>query len=551
MMPMPMPYLLPPLLLALVFARPLAAQVSLSESHLPVVVIQTIPPGEIPDEPKIPAHMGIVWHPDGSPNSPAGPFDAYDGWVGIEIRGSSSQSFPKKNYAVETREADGSARNVSLLGLPAENDWILHGPFSDKSLLRNAITYVLAGQLMAYAPRVRFCEVLINGDYKGVYLLTEKIKRDRNRVDISNLKPEDNSGDELTGGYILKFDKWDGAHSEGFQSQFRPYPGAAEGVYYQYHEPAPDEITDAQREYIRAFVHQMEFVLQGPDFADPERGYPAYFDLDALVHYFFLQELGRNVDGYRLSTFLSKDKDSVSPLFKAGPVWDFNLAYGNVDYCTGPSPAGWAVHFNDVCPSDAWSVQFWWRKIFEEPAFRYRLCSRWQALRAADGRLSDTRVTGLVDSLATLLGPAAQRNFERWPVLGTYVWPNSFVGGTYAAELDFLRQWLSQRLAWMDREWADCRAPVPPVPAEPAELVVLPNPAAARVVFRIPAEVSEPLVIDIFDVLGRPLERLSAPAAVAAREVVWDQPAAPGVYLYRIGVAGRTRWEGRLVRLGG
>ena len=156
-------------ILGFLVSTPAEAQI-LTSSQLPIVIIDT-DGSEIPDEPKIMAYMGVIDNGPGVLNNVDDAFNAYDGYIGIELRGSSSQMYPKKQYAVETREADGSNLNVSLLGMPSENDWILNGPFSDKSLIRNVLTYTLTRQMGWYATRTRFCEVIINGDYRGLYVL--------------------------------------------------------------------------------------------------------------------------------------------------------------------------------------------------------------------------------------------------------------------------------------------------------------------------------------------------------------------------------------------
>ena len=239
-----------------------------TQSNLPIVIIETYGQN-IPDEPKITVDMGIIFNGPGEINYLTDPFNDYDGIVGIEKRGSSSQwFFPKDQYAFETRDAEGNNLNVSLLGLPAENDWILHAPYSDKSLMRNVLTYKWANEMGAYAPRTVFCEVILNGDYQGVYVLMEKIKRDENRVDIAEMDENDLAGDSLTGGYIIKIDKNEGAGNAGWESEFPPYPGAWQEVYYQYHYPKPENIKYQQKQYIQQFVNNFETVMNSSNFND-------------------------------------------------------------------------------------------------------------------------------------------------------------------------------------------------------------------------------------------------------------------------------------------
>ena len=186
-------------------------------SNLPLVFLTT--EDSIVDDPRVGARMSIVNNDSGLNHLTDDPTD-YDGPVTIEIRGASSQAFPKKGYSFETVDEYGQNNNVSLLGMPPENDWILHGPYTDKSLIRNALVYELGDRIHRYVSRRRFCELFVNDDYRGVYLLVEKIKRDANRVDLAKLLPSDTLGDELTGGYILKFDKFNGEASGSWTSPY-------------------------------------------------------------------------------------------------------------------------------------------------------------------------------------------------------------------------------------------------------------------------------------------------------------------------------------------
>ena len=316
-----------------------------------------------------------------STNALSDGYNHYDGKIGIEIRGASSQWFEKKGYGFETRNADNSNNNVELLGMPTENDWVLHGPYSDKSLIRNALAYTMAGWIMEYAPRVRFCEVILNDEYQGVYLLTEKIKVDQNRVNVSKMDQNDIAGDELTGGYVIKFDKAQGAENGSWASDFPPNDDAWQEARFLYHYPKPNDITLEQASYIQNFIKELEITLKSDDYAHLTNGYRKYIDVQSFIDYMFINEIGRNVDGYRLSTYMYKDRDSKNGKLRKGPVWDFNLAFGNVDYCIGPAVGGWAMDFYDFCPDDFWIIHFWWDRLREDEAFYREAAERWSALR--------------------------------------------------------------------------------------------------------------------------------------------------------------------------
>lgn len=484
------------LLLALaLLAAPLAAQeVEFTSSNLPIVIVDT--DGQtIPDEPKIAARMRIIDNGPGARNHLTDPANDYDGYIGIEIRGSSSQMYPKKQYGVETWDAAGEDIDVSLLGFPEEEDWILHAPYSDKSLMRNVLVYRLARAMGHYASRTRFCELVLDGSYQGIYILMEKIKRDNNRVDISKLNEDEISGDDLTGGYLLQIDRREEGWSSGFlgvDSDWRPY--------YQYREPDADDIVPEQERYIQLFIRDFEVMMASLDFDDPQTGYPSLLDLDSFVDFFLLNEISKNVDGYRLSSYLYKDKDSNDPRLHAGPVWDFNLAFGNADYYDGALTAGLQVHAD--LQGDEYPIPFWWPKLVGSEPFESAAKERWSELR--DGLFHEDSLMQRIDGLTALLEESRTRNFERWPVLDQYVWPNAYIGGSYAAEVAYLKGWIRDRLAWMDAEFDLAVATAPMNEAKPLTISSpSPNPAFAQAELRITLPSAQHVRADLYDVLGR------------------------------------------------
>ena len=417
----------------------------LPENKLPQVVINTNGSG-IVDEPKIDAQMTITVNEQ---------ID-YEGGIGIEIRGSSSQFFPKKQFGFETRDAANEDVNVSLLGFPEEEDWILYAPYSDKSLMRNMLIYDLSREIGRYTSRAKFVEVTINGWYNGVYVLMEKLKRDSNRIDINKLKVDENSGEDLTGGYILKIDKARGSNefsytsTNSITSAYNPnHANSGQKIHFLYDTPDEEDITTEQKTYISNYLASFENALAGTNFTNPTTGYATYIDTQSFIEFFLLNELSNNVDGYRLSTWLTKDKNEK---LKMGPIWDFNLAFGNADYCSGGATNVWAYKFNERCPQDFWLIPFWWERLLEDPAFVSQLKSRWTELRS--GAFSNTAILQKIDAYTetlTLSG-GIQENFQKWRVLGQYVWPNNFVGNTYAEERNYLINWINDRISWLDTE---------------------------------------------------------------------------------------------------
>jgi len=466
------------------------AQVDFASSNLPIMLIETEGNAEIPDDPKIDAQMKLIANGIGETNSINDIANEYNGKIGIEIRGSSSAAlFPKKGFGFETRESDDSNNNVSLLGMPTENDWVLHGPYSDKTLIRNALAYLIAAELMDYAPRVRHIELVLNDEYRGVYLLTEKIKRDKDRVDVSKLNPEDTEGDQLTGGYIIKVDKSTGSGA-GWNSEFSSL-GGNRSHSFLYHDPKYEELQDEQIDYIQKYMFEFESMMDSENYNDPLTGYPNWIDEDSFMASFFVNEISKNVDGYRLSTYLFKDRDSINSRLRSGPVWDFNLAFGNANYCEGETTQGWAYEFNNICLGDKWNVPFFWEKLYDDLSYRSNIKETWFDLRT--GVLSTASILGIVDSLSNLLSSSQVRNFEQWPVLGEWVWPNFNVANSYSQEVFYMRNWILQRLEWMDGkiELFDVDLDI-----FREDFIVYPNPADQSINITIP-----PRTIDSFELL--------------------------------------------------
>ncbi len=410
------------------------------ENALPLVAIYT-QNVTIPDEPKIQAILKISDR--GEP--------LFEGPVGIETRGQSSQYFyPKKQYGFETRSTEDFELDVdvSLLGLPEEEDWILQAPYGDKSLMRNVLTYSLSEDMGRYASRTRYVNLNLNDQNDGVYVLMERLKRDVNRIDINELRPVENEGSALTGGYILKIDK--GTEINPTTAFASKYTSSEQSViHFLYESPDAETITAAQKDYIQRYISDFEDALQSENFTDANEGYKAYINVDSFVDFFILTELGNNVDGYRLSTWLTKDRDEK---LKMGPVWDFNLAYGNANYCAAERYDVWAYRLSDRCPGDFYPVPFWWMRLMQDPAFKEAVKTRFTSLR--QGVLSDASIAAKIEQYRELLDSSnnAGYNFSRWPILGEWVWPNFFVGQTYNEEVDYLKEWTLNRTAWLDEQ---------------------------------------------------------------------------------------------------
>ena len=500
-------------------------------SHLPIVIVNTNGQ-DIPNEIKITAHMGIIDNGPGETNHISDPYNHYDGFIGIEMRGSSTLWFPKKQFAVETRDSLGENNNVSLFGMPEENDWIFNAPYTDKSLMRNVLIYKMARDAGRYASRSHYFELVLNGDYRGVYVMLEKVKRDDNRVDIATLNPNDVSGDDLTGGYIIKIDKWDGENVGGWYSE--PQLENYSGFYYQYHYPKPDDIVPEQQEYIINYIDNFEQVMISENFSDSTSGYASIINWYSFVDFLIMQEITKNVDGYRLSSYLYKDKDSNDGLLVAGPIWDFNLGFGNADYYEGWDIQGWQVEA--VLPPNDFGNPFWWSLIWSDESFRWSVQQRWHELR--QNMLSNAAVNTVIDSLRDHIGIAADRNFERWPTLGEYVWPNYFIGENYDDEVEYLRDWINTRMEWMDNELLATHGNICLIPEVFALNPVYPNPFNRSASIRYLLPIDTNIKLDVFNSKGTHVYHLFEGEKQAGIHILsWDgknnygQDVSSGMYI--------------------
>lgn len=404
-------------------------------TKLPLMMIQT--DGQsIMDDPRINCHMGIIYHGPGNQNCVADNFNHYFGDISIELRGSTSQSFPKTPYGFSTLDENGASKNVSLLGMPEENDWVLLNPYTDKTFMRDLMSYDLGRALGWYASRAQFLELFVDGDYKGVYVLLEKIKRDDERVDIAKLDNTMNSGDALTGGYIYKIDKTTG-NSGGvwYSSNY--------GVSLQNHVPSWDEITTAQQNYLQYYINSFENSLVSSAYANPQTGYRKYANIFSFADLFILNEVSNNVDGYRLSTYIHKDRDSRCGRFTMGPIWDYNLSFGNANYCNGQPTSGWQMYQGCGDGSSKWID-----RMLQDPWFKDVLGCRYAALRQTI--LSTNALTSRVDSYRNYLLEAHVRDSTVWQTIGNWIWPNAWVASTWQGEIDNMKDWIVNRMQWLD-----------------------------------------------------------------------------------------------------
>ena len=488
-----------------IYATALLASFSLAQTYdLPIVFIDT--KGECLDQnvtEKIPATMKVL---DGATNNVADSAKGTRYDIGIKVRGQSSAKFPKPGYSIEVRDEKGEGMDVSLFGLPPADDWVLHGPYVDKSMMRNALAHWLFRQAGHYSPRTRHFDLYINGVYRGVYVLIEKIKRGKYRVNVSKLKETDISGDDVTGGYIWAFDKtgtntggmgFDDVNTEGFST--------ADGLNVIMHYPKKEKLQQQQQAYLKKYLEDLENLFKN---GGNGSGYENYVDMTSALDYVLHEEVTNNSDSYWCSFFLHKPKDSKGGKVTLGPAWDFNLAMSNGGGIGSTSTDGWQIEnpqkqgqggmmmMGGGLKAPNWLIGMW-----KDSLYQSELKKRWAELRS--GVWHTKTMDAYLDSMKVYITKAADRNFKRWPNLGQGsgqgdpdpepmkycsnqnqggqnqnpwgMWGGGMGGGlamggnnanTWDGEFEHLRKKMKERMLWMDRQLGFTE-PAQPIVTEP------------------------------------------------------------------------------------
>ena len=422
--------------LLVLFSLSVTAQ-NFTDSNLPIVVIETDNGANIPDEPKVLGTMKIIWHQDGSRNYLADidtpEFLNYDGRIGIERRGSSSQNFNKKPYGLGTLQDDNvTNNNVSILGMPAENDWILNSLAFDQTGMRDVLAYELSNRIGQYASRSMYCEVVINGDYKGLYVFMEKIKPDNHRVNVEKMDQTCNQYPEVTGGYIVKADKTTGGDPVAWTMQ--GYGGGGwwggSSTDFILHYPKPADVTNTQKNYIHNVFNSLASVANQHN-TSASSGIPSVIDIASFIDFMMIAEYASNVDVYSFSTFFHKDRCGK---LRAGPVWDYNLAFGYDAFGNRSRYDVW--QFNN---SDNNGPKFW-KDLFDTDLFRCYLSKRWFELTEPGQPLNYEFVCSRIDEIDALISEAVARDNQRWNQMSQH-----------AQYVNDMKNWLQQRTNWLNQ----------------------------------------------------------------------------------------------------
>lgn len=463
---------------------------------------------------KMPATMSVL---DAATNNVADSAKGTHYDIGIKVRGQSSAKFPKPGYSVEVRDNQGEGLDVSMLGLPPADDWVFHGPYVDKSMMRNALAHWLFRQAGHYSPRTKHFDLYINGVYRGVYVLIEKIKRGKYRVDVSKLKETDISGDDVTGGYIWAFDKT-GTNTGGMGNEDINKEGfkTADGLNVIMHYPKKENLQQQQQAYLKKYLEDLENLFKN---GKNGSGYENYVDMTSALDYVLHEEVTNNSDSYWCSFFLHKPKESKGGKVTLGPAWDFNLAMSN-----GSQPenggnnnggnngfnwnmwggggmggggmgssgtTGWQIESTMKTGMSGLKIPNWLLGMWKDSHYQSELKKRWAELRSGVWHTKTMDV--YLDSMKTYLTKAADRNFKRWPNLGQSsgqgdsdpqpmkycnqgggqqgMWGmNMPMGGynadTWDGEFEHLRKKMKERMAWMDQQLGFTE-PAQPIVTEP------------------------------------------------------------------------------------
>lgn len=336
----------------------------------------------------------------------------------IKGRGNSTWGMPKKPYRLKLNASS------SILGMPKNKHWVLLANYADKTLMRNELAFEISRRMeFAYTPRFQHVDVILNGDYVGNYMLGEHIRIDKNRINIPELEPSDV---DITGGFLLEIDERKG-EPEWFETN-------KAGMIFCINRP--EDIPANQKEYISNYIQNLEDILYSKDGINPVEELPKILDLKSFIDYLLLNELSKNVDGnLRLSTYVYKNRGDDKIYF--GPVWDYDISFGNADYLGGDQIYGWYAR-----------TAAWYQQFFSHPEFEIMVKERWNELR--NGALADLHP--FIEETAEKLKISQKKNFERWDILNIKVWPNPVITGSYAGEVNYMKNWLSNRLRWMDSQ---------------------------------------------------------------------------------------------------
>ena len=354
--------------------------------------------------------------------------------TGVRGRGNASWNFPKKPYRLKFDEKQ------QLLDAPAKaKKWTLINNYGDKTLMRNILAFELSRRFgLAYTPYCHPVDVVLNGEYRGCYQLCDQIEVNKNRVNITEMEPEDVALPELSGGYLIEVDAYASTEASHFYSTL--------GTPVTIKSPDDEDIVNAQTRYITDYFNRMENAVFASNFADPETGYRRFLDLDSFLKHFMVGEMSGNTDTY-WSVYMTKDRESDK--FFTGPVWDFDIAFDN-DQRTYPIEAHTDYIFASKGSVASEAMRRMVNRIVkEDDGARQRLLELWSEARNTKG-IDETSLLEYVDKTVELLNESQKLNFLRWNILSERVHENPQASGSYEGEVAIVKNFIRKRLPQLD-----------------------------------------------------------------------------------------------------
>lgn len=351
------------------------------------------------------------------------------------LRGNNSMTHPKKPYRIKFD------KKQQPLDAPAKaKKWTLINNYGDKTLMRNMIAFEVARNVgMEYVPYSRPVDVILNGEYKGCYQLSDQIEVGEGRVPVAEMEETDIADEALTGGYLIEVDAYASGEISWFQS--------SRGIPVTIKSPDDDKITPEQTNYIKSYFNKLENAAYSVKYDSPTTGYRTLLDINSFLQHFIVGEVSGNTDTY-WSTYMYKKRND--PKFYVGPVWDFDLAFEN-DNRTYPINNKTCYIYQWVNSSSAGTMDVLVERIVvNDTRTAGDLLEMWSATRA--NGLSGESLCDFVDKWAAEMDASQRLNFMRWDILNTKVHENPQASGSYEGEVAWVKNYLRERIAWMDNK---------------------------------------------------------------------------------------------------
>lgn len=403
-------------------------------TNLPIVVIDTN--GQFVSQ-SLPVRSSFAVIGDGSVDEATNDFQDpvdVDCYADVNIRGHSSAMLSKKSYRITLYKNEDSDKeyDTSLMGMASESDWVLYGPYQDLTCMRNVLMYDIGRETMSWAPDTRYCELWLNGDYNGIYVMVETVKVTENRLDLATYSL-------ITGesSFLLSRDISDSGSFE-----FSTYTNSL-GLFYQIMSlkyPKSDTILDSQKKWVQDYIDEFERALYADYYLDDQKGYRSYIDLDSFATYFVLNEFSMNEDAGYHSTYCYRD---IGGELVCGPIWDLNAAFNN--YVFGEqSSYGFYIVDNG-----------WFKQMCTDPDFVSAVVAKYRELRA--GVLSQESTISALESYRAELGSAIERNDAVWAHYGnnTGLFGDSRKYANYDEAFEQLEDCIIKRGDWLDEHIED------------------------------------------------------------------------------------------------